>query len=309
MSRIEPMLLSLDAPIGAASRGAHADRRTPPGAERVGEILVRHGALDARAALRVVEHQAGSGQLFGEAAVALRLVNERAVARALAEQADVMLDPGELAAVAPEVVAAHRPFGAVAEQLRALRTRLLLAPGSEAAPGRGRVIAVVSADPGEGRSWLAANLAVVYAQRGRRTALVDADLREPRQHRLFGRTGGDGLAGWLSGRTETGLQQVPGVRHLELLPAGHRPPNPQELLESDGFERTVRGLAASHDTVLLDTPPGRRCADFAFAASLADTVLLLVRRDRTRTAAVRELAARLAELGRPPAGIVVNEPR
>jgi receptor protein-tyrosine kinase len=271
---------------------------------------VRHGALDARAALRVVEHQTGSGKLFGETAVALRLVDQQALARALAEQADVLLDPQSLAAISSEVIAAHQPFSAATEQLRALRTRLQLAPASGPAAGRGRVIAVVSADSGEGRSWLAANLAVVYAQRGRRTALIDADLRTPRQHRLFGGVGGDGLAAWLAGRAEdAGLHPVPGVRHLELLPAGHRPPNPQELLASDAFERTVRSLAVSHDTVVLDTPPANRCADFAFAASVADVVLLLVRRDRTRIAAVRELAQRLGELGRPPLGIVVNEKR
>ena len=170
------------------------------------------------------------------------------------------------------------------------------------------MIAVVSPAPAEGRSWLAANLAASFAQRGRRTVLVDADLRAPRQHRLFGIDGRDGLVDALVRQHETmSAEAVPAVRHLDLICAGSRPANPQELLSRETFGRLLHSLAAESDTVILDTPAAGAVSDFMFAVSAADAVLLLARRNRTRMTALRDLAARLAELGRPAAGIVYNE--
>ncbi|MEI7443663.1 MAG: hypothetical protein WCK28_02135, partial [Burkholderiales bacterium] len=173
---------------------------------------------------------------------------------------------------------------------------------------RGRVIALVSPAAAEGRSWLAANLAASFAQRGRRTVLVDADLRAPRQHRLFGVDGRDGLVSALAGRSdEPLLHAVPAVPHLDVLCAGSRPANPQELLSHESFGRMVQSIAAGSDTVILDTPAAGPVSDYVFAAAAADAVLIVARRDRTRLSALRELAARLAELGRPAVGVVYNE--
>jgi hypothetical protein len=145
--------------------------------ERVGEILVRLGELDAQAAPAVVAHQRQTRQLFGEAAVSLRLVGAPAVARALAEQAQVVPAPGTLERLSTELVVARDPYGREAERVRDLRARLLLGTTAEARRGRGRVIAIVSPQVGEGRSWLAANLSASFAQRSRRVVLIDADLR------------------------------------------------------------------------------------------------------------------------------------
>jgi capsular exopolysaccharide synthesis family protein len=300
MTRTEPLLLSRGPAAAPEHRAGGAAR------ERVGEILVRLGALDAQSPPVVVAHQARTRQLFGEAAVSLRLVDATAVVRALAEQAKVAAE--SLARVSPEIVVAHEPFGREAERVRDLRATLLLGSSAEGRLGRGRVIAIVSPGAGEGRSWLAANLAASFAQRARRTVLVDADLRAPRQHRLFGVEGHEGLVGALGGRgDEPVVNGVPAVPHLDVLCAGSRPSNPQELLSHESFNRMLRSLASESDTVIVDTPAAGPVADFLFAAAAADTVLLLARRGRTRIAAVRELSARLAALGRPPAGIVYNE--
>lgn len=302
MIRTEPLLLSRGPAVATEARPA------PAGRERVGDILVRLGALDAGSTSSVAAHQARTRQLFGEAAVALRLVDAAAVARALAEQAEVSPPADALARLSPEMVVAHDPFGREAERLRDLRARLLVGTPSEARRGRGRVIALVSPAAAEGRSWLAANLAASFAQRGRRTVLVDADLRGPRQHRLFGIDGRDGLVNALAGRSdEPLLNAVPAVPHLDVLCAGSRPANPQELLSHESFGRMVQSIASASDTVVLDTAAAGTVSDFVFAASVADSVLIVARRNRTRVAALRELAARLADLGRPAAGVVYNE--
>lgn len=302
MIQTEPPLLNRGPALATAASPVSSPR------ERVGDILVRLGALDAEATSSVAAHQLRTRQLFGEAAVALRLVDARVVARALAEQADVSPPADALARLSPELVVAHEPFGREAERLRDLRARLLVGTAPEGRRGRGRVIALVSPAASEGRSWLAANLAASFAQRGRRTVLVDADLRVPRQHRLFGIDGRDGLVTALTGRSEAPLlHAVPAVRHLDVLCAGSRPANPQELLSHESFGRMVRSIAADSDTVIVDTPAAGAVADYVFAAAAADMVLVVARRDRTRLAALRELAARLVELGRPAAGVVYNE--
>ena len=106
------------------------------------------------------------------------------------------------AGVSSELVVARDPFHPRAEELRALRTQLLIR-WAQAGVGR-RVLVVASATPGEGRSYVAANLALAFAQLGERTLLIDADLRAPRQHRIFDAPDAAGLAAILTGRAGRG---------------------------------------------------------------------------------------------------------
>lgn len=282
----------------------------PPPRSRLGAIMLRQGALDAPALERVADHQRGNEMLFGEAAVALKLVEPRAVARALAEQEYVSIDAAGALNIAPEVTAFHDPLSPDTESLRALRTRLAIDESRRLAEGRTLTIAIVSAQRAEGRSWLAANLAVVFAQSGRRTVLVDADLRNPRQHQLFGDVSRDGLASWLSGRSAVpGVRPVAGVRGLDLLTAGSRPPNPQELIGGAAFERTLGHLSNSASVMLIDTPAASECADYSLVVQSADVVLMVVRQRLSREHAIRDFAVRLAEIGKPPIGIVYNRQR
>ena len=125
------------------------------------------------------------------------------------------------------------------EHLRSLRTQLSLRwfENQQAA------LAIVSPGSGEGRSWIAANLAVLFAQTGKRTLLIDADLRRPRQHALFGIPERNGLSSILAGRAGLdGLTEIPGVPDLTVLPAGVVPPNPQELLARPLFQRLINAL-------------------------------------------------------------------
>ena len=279
----------------------------PPLRSLLGAIMLRQGAIDASAIERVADHQRGNEMLFGEAAVALKLVEPCAVARALAEQEYVSIEATGASNIATEVTAFHDPLSQDTESLRALRTRLAIDESSRLAEGRALTIAIVSAQRNEGRSWLAANLAVVFAQSSRRTVLLDADLRNPRQHQLFGDASRDGMAAWLSGRSAVpGVRPVGAIRGLELLTAGSRPPNPQELIGGEAFSRTIDHLSMSASVLLIDTPAASECADYSLIAKCADVVLMVVRERVSRERQIREFTVRLAEIGKAPLGIVYN---
>jgi hypothetical protein len=147
------------------------------------------------------------------------------------------------AAEGSELVVACDPFHACAEELRALRTQLVIRWDN--AGVKARRLAIVSPGAQEGRSYLAANLAVAFAQLGQRTLLVDADLRAPRQHALFGLDAASGLAALLAGRAgREVLRALPDFGPLSVLPAGAPPPNPQELLSRPALGALLGELQA-----------------------------------------------------------------
>src|SRR5260221_4226524 len=150
---------------------------------RLGGILVAEGKLQAKDIERVMEMQRTSGLRFGEAALRLGLITAEDLRGAVARQYDLPhLLPGN-ESISSELVVAYEPFHPRAEEMRALRTQLLIRWSN--AGLKQRVLAVVSPGSGEGRSYVAANLAVVFSQLGDRTLLIDADMRTPRQHRIF----------------------------------------------------------------------------------------------------------------------------
>src|SRR5712692_10666447 len=155
-----------------------------------------------------------------------------------------------------ELVVANDPFHTRAEELWALRTQLLIRWSN--AEARHRLLAIVSPGSGEGRSYVAANLAVVFSQLGERTLVIDADLRAPRQHRIFNVPDRVGLSAVLSGRADaSAVVPVPEFGTLWLLPAGGCPPNPQELLSREALAVFLRELRADFDVILFDTPPAK----------------------------------------------------
>ncbi len=192
----------------------------------IGAILADEGKLTPDEIGRVLELQRDTGIRFGEAAVQLRFITDNDVRFALAKQYDFphLVADVESKGIQPskELVAAFAPFHPRTEELRALRTQLLIRWYNPQA-GRNALV-IASPDAGEGRSYVAANLAVVFSQLGARTLLVDADLRKPRQHQIFGLPQGHGLSTLLSGRTEHKAQfPIHGLNRLTVLPAGPLP--------------------------------------------------------------------------------------
>ena len=139
-----------------------------------------------------------------------------------------------------------------------MRTNLLFSSADEG----GRSIVVTSTGPGEGKTLVAANLAVALAQSGQRVLLVDADMRKPRVHTVFNQPQAPGLSNVLVGNAKASESvhktTVPG---LWVMPAGLNPPNPAELLGSKRFKDFMASLAQNFDWVMVDSPPVMAVAD------------------------------------------------
>src|SRR5437879_4065706 len=286
-------------PIEGSSRViARQDRR-------IGAILAEQGKIGLQDIERVLELQQRQGSRFGEAALRVGLITQVDLQSALAAQYDFPhLLPGT-GGISTEIVVAYEPFHPRAEELRALRTQLLIR-WSNTKVGH-RVLAIVSPGSGEGRSYVAANLAVVFSQLGERTLLIDADLRTPRQHRIFNVPDRIGLSAVLSGRADrSALVPVPEFRTLSLLPAGACPPNPQELLLRPAFATLLEELRTEFDVILFDTPPAKLYADAQSLAFRAGSVMMLARKDHTRFADTASVIRELSDTGARVVGTVLN---
>jgi protein-tyrosine kinase len=269
----------------------------------IGRILVDLGKLKPADVNRIFNLHKQKGLRFGEAARKLRLVKDSDIQYALSIQFSYPYVKAGQGVLGPELVSAHDPFDGQSETMRDLRTQLLLNWISS----ERKVLAVASPGVREGRSYLAANLAVSFAQLGERTLLVDADLRLPRQHRIFGLTNGLGLAHALNGRGGIDLaEQVPYFEHLFLLPAGAVPPNPLELLSRSRLPQLLDEARRGFDIVLVDTPAAARGSDSKIISARADGVLLVARQDRTSLQDLEHLRRAVAASDVPVIGTVLN---
>jgi Mrp family chromosome partitioning ATPase/capsular polysaccharide biosynthesis protein len=221
------------------------------------------------------------------------------------------------------VVAQHEPQSRGAEAYRVLRTSVQFAMNGWAT----HLLLVSSPNRSEGKSVTCANLAVTFAQAGLRTILVDADLRKPSLHTLFGRDNDDGLTrlvvdqgasapGQVSAWFESSAEDVrrliesslvaTDVPGLRLLPSGPVPPNPAEILASSRMEQLLRILQRIADVVILDSPPVLPVADASVLAAYGAAVVLVVRAGATRSRAARTAKNILDQARVPGMGVVLN---
>jgi receptor protein-tyrosine kinase len=168
-------------------------------------------------------------------------------------------------------------------------------------------LAVVSPCRNEGRSYFAANLAVVFSQLGERTLLIDADMRNPRQHTLFNLENRLGLSTLLAGRSEmNAVEHIVPLADLSIMPAGPVPPNPQELLGRPLLQKFLADAAKEYDVIILDTPAASTNADAQIVAAFAGAAFVIARRHRTPARGVKALSGQLAGSGVRLIGAVVN---
>lgn len=202
-------------------------------------------------------------------------------------------------------VASEQPRSPVAEAFRAVRTSLEFALPADGKGGR--VLLVSSCSPREGKTTVASNVALVFAQDGKRTLLVDADLRKPRVHEVMGVDSARGLSNVLVGR-ERPEDVVLATAHenLWVLPAGTLPPNPAELLGRPAVKALFDALRTSFDRIVVDTAPVGIVTDAAVLARIADTILLVVAAGRTKKRSAEHGAALLATVGAPATGVIMN---
>jgi capsular exopolysaccharide synthesis family protein len=197
------------------------------------------------------------------------------------------------------------PAQVAREAFRAIRT-MVLRRGAHAAP---RTLLVTSAQPEEGKSFIALNLAVALAETGRPVLLVDADFHRPACHYAFDLELPDvGLSTLLyrGGAPESVIIPT-GVHNLSFLPTGPRPPDPAALLSSDGMAALLDNVAERFQWVIIDSPPALATSDAAVLAPAVDGVLLVVRAHATPIEAVQLTRDRLEAVGANFLGMVLND--
>jgi chain length determinant protein tyrosine kinase EpsG len=274
------------------------------GSKKIGEMLVEWGRIDEGDVQRILDFQSKSQLPFGECGIAMGLLDRDDVEEALSVQFGRPAIGGDTS-LSAELIAAREPDSPAVENLRALRSQLMLRWFENDA--RQHALAIVSAGSGEGRSWMIANLAVLFSQLGKRTLLIDADLRKPRQHQIFGVPNRTGLSAVLAGRA--GWEAVAEVKQLPdlwLLPAGAVPPNPQELIARPGFAKLIAAMRSNYEVILVDTPAANKSADASTVAARAGAALVLACQDASSMGKVAALSDELRQFGVTVVGAVLN---
>jgi capsular exopolysaccharide synthesis family protein len=212
------------------------------------------------------------------------------------------LTPQQLAA---GPIAKLEPRAPTTEAFRGLRTNLQYASVDRPL----RRLLVTSVGPGEGKSTIVANLAIVMAQGGQRVAIVDADLRRPEQHHLHHQSNRHGLSEALiqEGLHLNGALQPAGVDNLVLLTTGAIPPNPAEILGSQKMAGLMDLVGAEAERVIIDSPPVSAVTDAVVLAGVADGVLLVIEAGKTRLGPALQVREQLARVGANVVGVVLNK--
>jgi capsular exopolysaccharide synthesis family protein len=211
-----------------------------------------------------------------------------------------------------ELITAEKPRSLVAENIRYLRTSVLYSLAGRSP----KSIIVTSAFGGEGKTTVSINLAIAFAQRGQKVLLIDADLKRPAVHRFFAVDRSMGLTEILTGKVDEALGGIgrdpfrkTDIENLYVLPAGSKPPNPVDLLDSDVMRDLLALLAEEYDHIILDSPPLMGMADTSVLVPYVDGVILVVRPGKTPRQAVRRCKEKVTGLQGRILGVVMNNPR
>lgn len=270
---------------------------------KLGEIMVMLELLSVENRDLALEQQATLQLPFGECCIHLNLIDAEGLSQALAWQFGLLSPTSKSFTLNENLVMLARPLGSYAEALRKLSSRLT----SHWIPTERNVLAITSPEPGEGRSHLAANLAISLDQAGWKTLLVDADFRNPKQHVYFNVPQHPGLSRLLCGfAPDEVVRQIPYLNHMSLITSGPTPPNPSELLTRNDLAVFLAKAREYHDIILVDTPASIAFADAEMIASASGSALIVARKNRTRERNVRRLADRFSKSGVHVVGTVLN---
>jgi tyrosine-protein kinase Etk/Wzc len=212
--------------------------------------------------------------------------------------------PADDQAFSPHLVSFSNPDSPITESYRSLRTAIQFASIVEPI----RMLLVTSSVPQEGKSTTSANLAIVMANSGMRTLLIDCDLRRPIAHANFGMPKEPGLVNVLIGDTPltTAIRQS-GIPNLDILSSGSIPPNPSELLGSRRMSEILVSLRGMYDLVLIDSPPVGVVTDGVILSTKVDATVVVVRAHKTRMEFLDRTNDDISRVSGPLLGVVLNE--
>lgn len=215
------------------------------------------------------------------------------------------------AGVDKRLIIHQQPQSAAAENFRCLRTSVQYSRAGRPP----KLVLVTSALEQEGKSTVAANLAIAYAQKGKKTLLIDSDMCRPTVHKMFNVKKSPGLAEILTGKSDDATDEPAGhfretaIRRLFILPSGSSVPNPVDLLDSDVMRDLLVLLSEEYDQVIIDSAPLLLRSDTNVLVPSVDGVALVVRSGVTPRAAARKARDRILSMQGKILGAVINNPR
>lgn len=212
-----------------------------------------------------------------------------------------------------ELIVHQDPKSPIYEVFRILRTNIQFMNTK----GKLKTILVTSTLPGEGKSWVSSNLAVTFAQAGKKVVLIDADMRKGRQYSIFEVSPRPGLSNYLSGIDESNDEnhemnlvdyiQETDVENLYLIAAGNIPPNPAELLIAPQMVDLLEQLKEICDIVIIDGTPSQLVTDALILTRLVDSTLIVTASNQTKKEDLKRTIANIEQVGGKIAGVVVNK--
>ena len=210
-----------------------------------------------------------------------------------------------------EIITHKEPKSPISEIFRNLRTNVQFANSKRGL----KSLLITSTSPGEGKSWVSSNLAVAFAQAGKKVILIDCDMRKGRQFSIFNVPPTPGLSNYLSGINSDGDESSSNilsyiketeVKNLYIITAGNIPPNPSELLASELMEQAIYELMAVSDLVILDGTPTSLVTDSIIVSRYVDTTLVVSAYKSTKMDDLQTLKRNIENVGGKIAGVVIN---
>ena len=210
-----------------------------------------------------------------------------------------------------ELVVENDPYSPISESFRALRTNLQFMNASDEEK---QVILITSTSPSEGKSWIAANVAITFAQAGKKTCLIDLDLRKSKIFTMFNVPPTPGVSNYLTGvnvakdeRDIVRFMYGTQVPNLHVIPAGNIPPNPSELLVSEKMKKMIDELKEIVDIIILDGTPCNLVTDSVIVSRIADQTILVSEYNATKTEDLRETKKAIENAGGRVTGVILNK--
>lgn len=193
---------------------------------------------------------------------------------------------------------------AISEQFRSIRTSIELSLGEN----QNKVLVITSSDQNSGKSLVSSNLALTYAQKGKKTLLIDADMRNPSIHKYVYIPRNFGLSRIIKNKDRfEELNYITKYENLFVLPAGIKPPNPADLFGSSYMKELILKLREEYDQIIIDTPPVLAVADALLLSVYSDGIVLVVRSGVTKIKNAKKALRLLGQSSTPIVGSILND--